>query len=137
MDVKDAVRIAKSYVADIFMDKNISHIGLEEVEYEDSKDVWRVTIGFQRSWKRPVATLGSTLSQLYGPPNVTDRWYKTLEIGDQTRNDMSPSFFERCLKRSSKFMWRAGNAPKEPNSFDWVSQMHVCSTYWGRVLKQL
>ncbi|WP_394691225.1 hypothetical protein [Hoeflea sp.] len=89
MEVKDAVKLAKSYIADIFMDENISHIGLEEVEYDESDDVWRVTIGFQRSWKKSLTGLSPTLSELYATPRMTDRWYKILEISAETGRVLS------------------------------------------------
>lgn len=89
MDVKDAVKIAKVYVADIFMDENISHIGLEEVEYMESKDVWRVTIGFQRSWKKSLVGVPTAFSEMYGTPKTEDRWYKVLEINDKAGQVLS------------------------------------------------
>ena len=89
MDVKDAVKLAKAYVADIFMDENISHIGLEEVEYDELTGVWRVTIGFQRSWKKSLTGLAPTLSELYATPRITDRWYKVLEINAETGRVLS------------------------------------------------
>ena len=58
MEVKDAVRLAKEYVADLFEDEQIENVGLEEVVFDDESDSWGVTIGFSRPWDRkgPLAT---------------------------------------------------------------------------------
>ena len=50
MDVKDAVKIAKEYIADVFSDDDPFNIGLEEVEHDEFGDRWRITIGFSRPW---------------------------------------------------------------------------------------
>ncbi len=46
MNVEEAVKIAKNWVAAMYSDEAISNVGLEEVVMD--KDVWRVTIGFSR-----------------------------------------------------------------------------------------
>lgn len=48
MEVKDAVRSAKRYVADLFADEQPDEIGLEETEYDNKEKEWRITIGFRR-----------------------------------------------------------------------------------------
>lgn len=48
MEVKDAVKLAKSHVADLFAEERVDEIGLEETEYLDGKDEWQITIGFRR-----------------------------------------------------------------------------------------
>ena len=50
MDVKAVAQRAKTYVVDLFDDEEISNVGLEEVEFDDSVDRWIVTIGFSRPW---------------------------------------------------------------------------------------
>ena len=78
MDVKEAVRTAKSYLVDLFEDEQITNVGLEEVLFDEESAVWRITIGFSRSW------------DLKGPLSVTmagaspDRSYKMLSISDAT-----------------------------------------------------
>ena len=52
MDVKEAVRTAKEHVVEIFSDEPIQNVGLEEVEFDESNQVWVVTVGFSRSWDR-------------------------------------------------------------------------------------
>ena len=78
MDVKEAVRTAKAYLVDLFEDEQITNVGLEEVLFDEETAVWRITIGFSRSW------------DLKGPLSVTmagaspDRSYKMLSISDAT-----------------------------------------------------
>ena len=74
MDVKEAVRKARDYLADIFFDEQIVNVGLEEIEFEEATDTWKVTIGFSRPWDR---TIQSALS---GP---ISRSYKVLRIDDK------------------------------------------------------
>jgi hypothetical protein len=50
MDVKAAVKIAKSYVSDLFSEEQIRNVGLEEVEFDETSKEWLVTVGFARSW---------------------------------------------------------------------------------------
>jgi hypothetical protein len=51
IDVKEAIKIAKQYVAEVFEDEGVFNIGLEEIELHG--DQWEVTIGFSRKWDRP------------------------------------------------------------------------------------
>jgi hypothetical protein len=78
MDVKDAVRLAKSYVADLYEAESISNLGLEEV-YAESGD-WIVTLGFSRPWDRNAVGLAALAQQMSAPP----RSYKTVRIDDNT-----------------------------------------------------
>ena len=48
MDVKQAVAVAKSHVADLFSDEGITALGLEAVEFDDTNNAWKITIGFSR-----------------------------------------------------------------------------------------
>ena len=74
MDVKLAVKIAKGHVADLFAQEEISNVGLEAVEFDDSQDRWKVTIGFSRPW-HPQNVLAAALRE--GHPA---RSYKVVEI---------------------------------------------------------
>lgn len=51
MEVKEAVKIAKEYINDLFDDEAIMDIGLEEVDLSMGLSDWKVTIGFFRSQK--------------------------------------------------------------------------------------
>jgi hypothetical protein len=87
MEVKDAVKLAKKYVADIFADENIREIGLEETEYLENKDLWQITVGFRRPFS-PNASEESGASQfaefLKGPKVYEERWYKVVEIDNNS-----------------------------------------------------
>jgi hypothetical protein len=50
MDVKEAARIAKEHVADLFKEEGAKNIGLEEIEFDEAQSNWRVTVGFSRPW---------------------------------------------------------------------------------------
>lgn len=48
LKVKQAVDIAKRYVADLFSEEGVVNLGLEEIDYDESQSVWRITLGFSR-----------------------------------------------------------------------------------------
>ena len=80
MDVKGAVTRAKEYVADIFQGEGLSNLGLEEIEFNEARHLWEVTVGFSRPWDRSgiQAALG-----VFGDQN-TKRFYKVVRIDDAT-----------------------------------------------------
>ena len=91
MDVKEAARAARAYIADLFADENVQHVGLEEVEFDDVAEVWNITIGFSRPWelpkeppKKPVSVvLAPVLEELNSPPPPTpQRSYKLVRVRD-------------------------------------------------------
>ena len=53
MNAREAVAVAKAHVTGLFADEEIDDIGLEEVDYDDARDQWLITIGFSRVWNRP------------------------------------------------------------------------------------
>lgn len=75
MDVKEAVRTAKSYIADIFEDEQITRVGLEEIEFDSAKAEWLVTIGFNRAWDANNARTSALTSQIY-----RNRSFKVVRI---------------------------------------------------------
>ena len=50
MDVKEAAKLAKEYVADLFAEEGIGNVGLEEIELGADCGSWVVTVGFSRPW---------------------------------------------------------------------------------------
>ena len=76
MEVRQVVRMAKRYVADLFEDEQITDVGLEEVVFDALSNSWKVTIGFSRPWdiKSPLATRLTNRD--------TARSYKVLRIDD-------------------------------------------------------
>jgi hypothetical protein len=57
MNVNEAIAAAKDYVKTIYADEQVSHLGLEEVEYDDGFGRWNITLGFSRPWNRPSAVV--------------------------------------------------------------------------------
>ena len=84
MDVKEAVRTARKYIANLFADEGVEYVGLEEVEFDDSASVWNVTIGFYRSWDLPKPKpLLPGLEVQESPPPLKRRSYKIVRIHDR------------------------------------------------------
>jgi hypothetical protein len=50
MNVKDVIKRAKEWVTDIYSDEGIINLGLEEIEFDEPAQLWRVTLGFSRPW---------------------------------------------------------------------------------------
>ena len=44
MDVDSAIEVAKSHVRRVFRDEDMRNLGLEEVEFDDDKKEWIVTV---------------------------------------------------------------------------------------------
>ena len=87
MDVKEASRIAKDYVNEVYREEEIADVGLEEVELDDAASLWKITVGFTRPWntKNPVTTaLGVSRPE---------RSYKVVRIdGDGRVNSLTDRF---------------------------------------------
>ena len=50
MEVKEAARMAKNYIVDLFGDEAIADVGFEEVDFDQESNAWKITIGFHRPW---------------------------------------------------------------------------------------
>ncbi len=77
MNVKEAVKMAKEYVLDLFVEEEINNLGLEEVEFYESEQIWSVTVGFSRPWEVPNNTILAALAK------PTGRSYKIVRIDDK------------------------------------------------------
>jgi hypothetical protein len=74
LDTKEAVRLAKEWVASQFADEGIEDLGLEEVTMNNGE--WEITLGFARHWD-----LGHL--QLPGIAGlVRPRTYKIVTVSD-------------------------------------------------------
>jgi len=80
MNVKDAVKTAIKYVADIFKSENAENIGLEEVIFDEQKNIWDVTIGFSRPWDYPEQRVFLGFQQQENPK----REYKIVQIDNES-----------------------------------------------------
>ncbi len=78
MEVKEAVALAKKYVRDVFAEEKIDNVGLEEVEFDEKRGIWSVTIGFSRPWEEAPGTFGLKLAEF--APRRRD--YKVVRIKD-------------------------------------------------------
>jgi hypothetical protein len=83
MEVKEAISLAKQYVRDVFSEETITNIGLEELEFDDDKDIWSITLGFSRPWQSQYTA--SALAALASPR----RDYKVVTISDKTKKVIS------------------------------------------------
>ena len=85
MNVKEAVAIAKDYVADMFESEKITDIGLEEIEYDEFENLWRITIGFSRPWDQNIGSLLAAASS----HRYKRRTYKRIAIRDSDHKVLS------------------------------------------------
>lgn len=76
MEVKEAVKTALEYAAEVFSEGELSNLGLEEVVYDDSKKTWRVTVGFSRPWDYPQGAVATIAG------GRVRRSYKVVDIRD-------------------------------------------------------
>ncbi len=81
MRVKEAVKIAKEHIVDLYETESIRNVGLEEVEL--SGGVWRVTVGFSRPWDY------ESLNLFGHGQDAPRRTYKVVTIDDTDGGVMS------------------------------------------------
>ena len=90
MEVKQAVEVARNYVADLFASEGITDIGLEEIEYDDFENLWQITIGFSRPWDQNTGSLFVAASsrtykrRTYKRIAIRDRDHKVLSVKNRT-----------------------------------------------------
>ncbi len=80
MDVKEAALMAKDYLANVFAEEEITHIGLEEVDFDQESKTWKVTVGFFRPWDQPGNAFETSLG---GLPVQGRRSFKVVRIKDR------------------------------------------------------
>lgn len=79
MEVKDAIRAAKTYVATVYADESVTNIGLEEIEFDDTTDTWSITIGFSRPWNT-VRSAQTVLLESFGTKPAVRRSFKVVHV---------------------------------------------------------
>ena len=82
LDMKEAVGLAKGYIAELYAPEEITNVGLEEIEFDPDKNIWKITVGFSRPWDR---IKNKTVAASLGYPRAA-RSYKILSINDDTSN---------------------------------------------------
>ena len=78
MDVKEAVRTAKTYLIELFEGEQIMNVGLEEVVFDRMSKEWKITIGFSRPWNQK-----NVFANALGDGRA-DRSYKVLRINNDS-----------------------------------------------------
>ncbi len=91
MNVQEAVRLAKDYVTDVFVEEKITNVGLEEVEFNENQNCWEITIGFSRPWDYQAKNL---LEQQLSNPleprrRPKTRSFKVVNIDDDNAKVLS------------------------------------------------
>ncbi len=87
MDVKEAVQVAKAYVAELFDDENIRNVGLEEVDRSEDGNTWTITIDFSRPWESyngPLASVMQSQSRSYKQVHIRDKYKRVFSITSKT-----------------------------------------------------
>jgi uncharacterized protein YdeI (YjbR/CyaY-like superfamily) len=81
MEVKDAIKIAKDYIMDVFADEQVTNLGLEETENDAAAGRWAITLGFSRPWNTPRTRAQEVLENLGAVPSLR-RTFKVIVISD-------------------------------------------------------
>ena len=85
MEAKDAVRAAQEYFDELFEVESV----LEEVVFDKGKDVWKITLGFDRPGRT------SALSLMTEQLNQ-DRSYKVVHVNN--KDGKAGSVIDRILR---------------------------------------
>lgn len=85
MDVKEAVKLAKEHILDLFSEEDIRNLGLEEVEFNEEAKEWLITLGFSRPWNEPESlnNIARAVAQLRSD-QLLQRSYKVVRISDDS-----------------------------------------------------
>lgn len=92
ISIKDAVKIAKEQIKELYDDDIPQALALEEIELveENNRKLWSVTLGFHRN--KSVKAVNTSALDFYKPSQVENRDYKTILIdantGEFVRMDM-------------------------------------------------
>lgn len=87
MDVMEAVPTAKNYLAELLAGEKITHVGLEEVVFDEVSNCWKITVGFFRPWDRKEDGPHPLLSQI--DDRNSRRTYKVVHIDDASGKAVS------------------------------------------------
>ena len=78
MEVKEVVKIAIDYVADVFDSETPTNTGLEEITFNENEKLWKVTVGFSRPWD--YQTPGFVSDLRLNPQNDNTRLLKSVML---------------------------------------------------------
>jgi hypothetical protein len=78
---KDAIKVAKKYLSDMYADEAIADLRLEGIRKDHKMDAWDVIIGFSRPIRRPERSqISETVQSGFRRIDVTVSAYKTVKI---------------------------------------------------------
>jgi hypothetical protein len=87
ISIKEAIRAAKTQVAELFEGEAYSQLGLEEVKYDSRNGEWLITLGLNRPWNVEKQVQSGSVMYGYGIPASTTRQvrtYKKVRIDGKT-----------------------------------------------------
>jgi len=87
MDVKEAIQSAKHFVDDLFASESITHLGLEEVVFDEESNHWKITVGFFRPWDRKEDSVNPFFERTH--EEYRRRTFKTVWIDDANGRPVS------------------------------------------------
>ena len=88
MEVREATRTAREYISEVFADEDIDEVVLEEVDFDDQSDLWKITVSFLR----PRGRMNKFEAAASGYPAGTAtmrRSFKVVNIDDDSGNIVS------------------------------------------------
>lgn len=84
MDLRDAVKLAKQHVLELFAEEGVANLGLEAADFDDQAREWQVAVGYSRSPGEPRNSPAAAASG-----NVPRRVFKVVRISDDTDQVLS------------------------------------------------
>ena len=80
MEAREAIAAAKAFVPIAFEGEEVSHVRLEEVEFDDRKNIWLITLGLARP------TFSTRAGQILAAmgDGAVKRTYKVFEVENAT-----------------------------------------------------
>jgi hypothetical protein len=81
IDIKEAIRKAKTQVAELLEGEPYQALALEEVKYDQRSNEWLITLGWQRPWDVEKKSQGSSMSAAISGimPTTTTRQLRTFK----------------------------------------------------------
>jgi hypothetical protein len=75
VDVKTAVANAKQWLVNVMQEEGIANVGLEEVEFDEERGLWLITLGFSRPWN----SVKNAFTAISGDP-AASRAYRVIAV---------------------------------------------------------
>ncbi len=85
MEHKQAVAVAKRYVADIYEEEAISNLGVEEIEFDDQSKLWAIRVAFSRPWNTPRTRAQEILESIGSQAPSLKRTSKVITVTEDGR----------------------------------------------------